>query len=598
MRYTFCIFFFFFGSSICYSQKEDYNWVFGRYGMPIFWSGLEVFDFNTDSFSSTRILDKLMVNYFTNSTLSDKNGNLLLTSNGMQLRDKNLDIIDGGAKINFNNYWLSNELELDNGQKITLGLADPQGMLMLQWPDKDSIIWIAPNYQAFGSIFNSYNKGLFFGVVDISKEKPTVVLKDSLITTDSITSNGITACRHANGRDWWIVVGNHNRSKLYVYLLDPSGLKRVNTIATSLNYIFGFGQSVFSPLGDKFVIQEVIGAFGFLDQGHFSIFDFDRCTGMLSNHRYKPFVGNQFIVGCAISNDGHYLYTSNSSTLHQYDMFANDIMATEKLVAQSDSFKSYYNELTWQENFFTFMQLAPDGKIYGPGGNTLHMHRMEYPEEEGEACTIIQHALYTVNNASTIPNMPFFRLGPEDGSPCDTLGLNNNPIAKFRYEQDTLNHLLIRFTDLSYFRPEKWTWDFGDGTSFDGKKPYWHSFPKNGTYNVCLTVSNENSSNTTCRMITIGTTSTMDNDQLLMDNEKLVSVFPNPTEGDLLVTLSDYVPEHGEVIFYDVQGKEVMKSRVYYGWNNLDLKAFAQGTYLYIVSDKNLKLSEGKVVKI
>ncbi|MDV7392332.1 PKD domain-containing protein, partial [Arthrospira platensis SPKY1] len=114
----------------------------------------------------------------------------------------------------------------------------------------------------------------------------------------------------------------------------------------------------------------------------------------------------------------------------------------------------------------------------------------------------------TVNRG--IPNFPDYRLGPLDGSPCDTLGMDNHPVAKFRYEADTLDHLRLRFTDLSYFRPEAWSWDFGDGSPASAVRYPQHLYTKSGTYEVCLTVSNENSSDNNCRTVTIGGTNSTD----------------------------------------------------------------------------------------
>jgi hypothetical protein len=592
------VFIFLFVGSVCYPQMEDSNWIFGSYGISADWAGFNYFSFNEDSLKIIRKNEKIESFSWTCTALSDKNGDLSLISNGMNIYSSNLDIIENGNRINFNDFWKINELELDNGKRVSLGLQLSQGMLMLPWPDRDSVIWLTPNWVLInGNITGDYIKGVFFGIVDNSSEKPNVVLKDSLIMLDSV-STSLQACRHANGRDWWIVLGSHNKSKLYTYLLDPSGLKRIHTYNSKLNYIFGTGQTCFSPQGDKFAMFEIIGAFGLLDQGHLSILDFDRCTGEFSNLRYKKIKGEGFLVGCSISQSGQYLYTGNSTTLTQYDLFSNDILKSEKIVAKSDGFKSEYNEVYKQENYFIFMQLAPDGKIYGPGGNTLHMHRMEYPDEGGESCTMTQHAINTVNNSSTIPNFPYFRLGPEDGSSCDTLGLDNNPIAKFRYEPDTTDHLRVRFTDLSYFRPEKWTWDFGDGTTFDGKKPYWHKFPKNGTYNVCLTVSNENSSNTTCRLVTIGTTGIDGIEAEGIGGKEVVSIFPNPVETEMLLTISEYIPEHGIVEVYDMMGRMVKKLRVYYGWNNIDIQNLAVGNYAYIVKDKGHPIHQGQFVKI
>jgi hypothetical protein len=41
-----------------------------------------------------------------------------------------------------------------------------------------------------------------------------------------------------------------------------------------------------------------------------------------------------------------------------------------------------------------------------------------------------------------------------------------------------------------------------------------------------------------------------------------------------------------------------MKSRIYYGWNNYDLSNLAVGNYFYIVTDKDRKIGEGKVVRM
>jgi len=41
-------------------------------------------------------------------------------------------------------------------------------------------------------------------------------------------------------------------------------------------------------------------------------------------------------------------------------------------------------------------------------------------------------------------------------------------MALYRYDSDSLDYLRIRFTDLSYFQPDTWFWDLGDGSTFNG----------------------------------------------------------------------------------------------------------------------------------
>jgi PKD repeat protein len=53
----------------------------------------------------------------------------------------------------------------------------------------------------------------------------------------------------------------------------------------------------------------------------------------------------------------------------------------------------------------------------------------------------------------------------------------------------------IEFKDISLNMPTSWAWNFGDGTTSNLKNPV-HTYTENGIYNVSLTVTNINGSNT------------------------------------------------------------------------------------------------------
>ncbi|MBK8192316.1 MAG: PKD domain-containing protein [Lewinellaceae bacterium] len=97
-----------------------------------------------------------------------------------------------------------------------------------------------------------------------------------------------------------------------------------------------------------------------------------------------------------------------------------------------------------------------------------------------------------------------YRLGPVDGSSCDSLGIDNIPWAWWRYKQDTALYGTIYFTDLSAYEPTEWHWDFGDGAFSSDTSPV-HGYAAPGTYTVCLTVSNAFGADTLCRTIHIAT---------------------------------------------------------------------------------------------
>ena len=108
------------------------------------------------------------------------------------------------------------------------------------------------------------------------------------------------------------------------------------------------------------------------------------------------------------------------------------------------------------------MQLAPDGKIYSSAPNGVLSHVIHDPDGSAD--------FSTNNTASNSPKYNGFRFRnfPTTASaprrfPCDTLGLNNDPRAWWRHQQDALDPLAVVFHDLSTTNPP-WQWDFGDGS--------------------------------------------------------------------------------------------------------------------------------------
>jgi PKD repeat protein len=258
------------------------------------------------------------------------------------------------------------------------------------------------------------------------------------------------------------------------------------------------------------------------------------------------------------SPDGKYLYSTDGHNMYQYDMDADNILNTEKVVAVYDG--SVF-ERTQADLIFSVMAHGPDGRIYCiPPGNTRSIHTIEYPEEEGIACTMIQNKIaLPIQNFNSIPNFPHYRLGPEDESVCDTLGIDNVPVAKFRVDADTSNHLRWVFTDLSYYRPENWFWDFGDGTTYNGRKPYSHTYSEPGIYRVCLKVHNENGENTFCKYIDVGQVSSTSNNDA---RSQQVHIYPNPTSDYLNVAIQDtHAGQEYHISIVSIEG-QVLKSFV------------------------------------
>ncbi len=595
------------GSENIYGQKEDFIWLYGDEPYDTILPdraadttrGASNIDFNYDPpkiyYDPKRFLD-----FFScNSNVCDNDGKILAYTNGMVINNQYDRPIED--TINYGDSWEYGKVEYNN-IIIPAGMTGIQKALILPFVSKKQRYYVFYTSTDHSNIyFINYN--LRYAIFDVSQDNKegNLIGKDFVIIEKDSLSGSITAIKHGNGRDWWLIAPRHNGMEAFVFLIDPSGVhfhERYHTGFYDKLPYGGIGQVYGSPDGNWlawYVGGEITG-----DGSRLMLSRFDRCNGTVSDSDIKV-VNSSYGLGTGVSFSNRYLYMCNRQFVYQYDLRSTKPLQTQKQVASYNGYKYFFpfdtiQPLGYDVNF-CYLGLAPDGRIYisSSSASTRMMSKIEYPDEEGEACTVLQHSILMPTGISRgIPNFPHYRLGPLDGSPCDTLGLDNHPIAKYRYEADSTDHLRLRFTDLSYFRPETWSWDFGDGSPRVSTQSPYHTFAQNGTYRVCLTVSNENSSNTSCRTITFGTSSSDDESVSRAD----VSLFPNPVQDYLFMTLGEYVPVHGQVMIYDVTGRPVITQRIYYGQNSVDMSTLPAGMYVWKVLDGEHEIKEGKVVKM
>lgn len=240
-----------------------------------------------------------------------------------------------------------------------------------------------------------------------------VSLKNQIVIDDSLEIGGLTACRHANGRDWWLLVKRFNSSIYYTILVTPTG-----PIITNLQNVPGdvtilAAQSQFSPNGAYFA------TFGFSSQ--LRVYDFDRCTGVLSNYRTK-FITNGTAGSLSISPNSRFIYISKPDSLWQFDMQSSDPMNSQTFIAKYDG---YTDSLWGFSNRFWYHWPGPDGKIYlSASSSSRVLHVINNPDEPGQACNFQQHSVnFPTYNAFTTPTYVNLNLFQVPGSVCDTLGV-------------------------------------------------------------------------------------------------------------------------------------------------------------------------------
>ncbi|MBX7242017.1 MAG: T9SS type A sorting domain-containing protein [Bacteroidia bacterium] len=393
------------------AQKEDFRWVMG-YNVYLDTGGIAI-DFTNNQLNINSFHAHIEM-YVAKSVISDTNGNLLCYTNGEYLMNRMHDTMPNGFDLCPSSGC--------NGYPYNPTL---QGTLILPYPENPNKYIMIHDALSFFPNATPYCKDMYYSEIDMSLDNGLgdVSQKNIRLSSDSLTWGKITACRHANGRDWWILKPGLRADKYYRFLLSPDGIQLdgIQPFPAFQNHPITSAAStgVFSPDGTKYVHQASSVA------KRFYVFGFDRCTGLLSEPKVvstanlvPEFNGPEGGVG--ISPNSRYLYVSLRLRLYQYDLQAPDIDASKIKVAESDSF---YNYCSAQVTSFMDMQLAPDNKIYvGPVGASKYLHIIHSPDSQGVACNFEVNGLgFDVCNITGPPSFPNFRLGALLGSACDTL---------------------------------------------------------------------------------------------------------------------------------------------------------------------------------
>lgn len=433
---------------------------------------------------------------------------------------------------------------------------------------------------------------LTYSYVDMSMNsgKGEVIEKKSILCTDTLTAGLLTATRHANGRDWWILLNKNETNQFYRFLLNPDGIVQDGFQTVGDTVRNGLAQAAFSADGNWYAQYNAWGIIGGPDptQTNIDLYQFDRCTGLLSNHLQIMDGSPGIPGGVSFSPNSRFMYIAASDKIYQFDLDATDIAASRDTVAIYDGFEGENGQVSYPTYFF-LMQTAPDGNIYisCPYTNAQYLHIIEHPDSAGIACNVLQHQLQLPSfNRFGLPNLPNFRLGALDGSSCDTL----KPIATFTYSDDMLE---VAFEDMTSREPTIWHWDFGDNMTSDEQHPiYNYSTP--GTYEVCLIASNAIGSDTICQEITLMV------DQVIELKESLgLQVYPNPADDFLYLDFNKPLNKTYQFHLVDYTGKQLLTKDLSknVSKHNISTNQFPIGLYMYHINDLSGKLiATGKFV--
>jgi len=562
---------------ITMAQMEGDQWVLGYWGPLGNDQSVMYMDFRFGKLHIYKHLEIKMIISESASNICNEDGEPLLWTNGMQIMSKGGNIIvDTIAYDGLNGYWDNFYL---NSYNIPFGFPDMDGSIILPVPNKPSEYSVI--YPISGTHPTYYFGAVQFLETRIFKEtedKFEVLYKDNPFGPYvEWLKYTIVVTRHGNGRDWWIIYFEDDSPHYFASLLQPDGIHLEHQGSVDTSVRTGLGQAVFSPLGNYLARMDAISS---AEGQYITLYSFDRCSGDLE--RMNTFhTANGHFTGVAFSPSEQYLYADDNTHLWQWDLLADDIAASQTLVDTCDGFI----QPGWFIMDFGPMVNGPDGKIYivPSAGSSKFMHVIDQPNLPASECRFWQHhTQLNIWSNRTAPNLPNYRLGPLDESDCDSLGLNNFPVSRWRKDQDVPGQQSpILFTDLSFYNPKNWYWEFDDGSTSSVPNPV-HDFQP-GLYHVCLTVSNEYASDSSCQWVNILPTDIKEElDRTTPD----IDIIPNPFHEYLWITSRSEIFRAADLQLYDMHGRLIINQSELTIPVKLFLPDFPPGIYLCNIRDE------------
>jgi hypothetical protein len=488
VRHFLCLTLLFF-SNQCLPQGNNSNFLLGYQAK----AKMSFTDTSYSILSEVRTIPFL----FTQGNISDENGNILMSSNGVFIADATGDTMLGGGGLNPNSFT-------DDFKQY--GLVLPYGNIILPMPDDSNkyvLFHQTGNYNSLPSSLSSTE--IYHSIIDISLNGGlgSVISKNN-ITLTGLFGWGLSACKHGNGRDWWIIALNDSATIAYKFLLTPNNIHFENSQILQTPFSWGYsGQPVFSPNGEKYAFGGSYAIVGQNYQSRINLFHFDRCTGFLNIDTTIDYSDGYISYAAAFSPDSKYLYFSTAEHIYQIDADTSDIGATFQLVATNDSFTStvppFYTN-------FHLMYLAANGKIYISSTNGVkHLHEINYPDSAGMACGVQLHNVFTDCYFGGVPNHPNYYLGRLVGSACDTL-TNINDLTEHDFKFKIFPNPNNGNFKIMYLLPQNKAgrleiFDVNGRVVYSQNLPQWStlqyiSLPKisNGVYNCVITSGGERGS--------------------------------------------------------------------------------------------------------
>ncbi|MEO1030839.1 MAG: T9SS type B sorting domain-containing protein [Bacteroidota bacterium] len=424
------------------AQAEASNWYFGTN------AGL-----NFNASAPIALIDGQLATDEGCATISEPNGELLFYTDGVKVWDKQHNV-------------------MPNGTGLTGDASSTQSAIIVPKPGSESLYYIftvddlaGPN----GVRYSEVNMNLNNGNGDITNQKN--------IELNASVTEKITAVKHANGIDYWVVAHDWNNNNFLSYRISASGVSNTPVISAvgqihGTNGLDSKGYMKISPDANRLAYAAWTG------NSVVEIFDFNNATGEVSN---PILIDDGFFsqgpasgaYGIEFSPDSQLLYVTDqkflfgfiTSRLFQFDLglaSASDMINSVTTLYENNS----------SNTILAALQLATDGKIYIAKSQEHFLDVIEHPDEIGFAANYIADAIDLGGRLSGAGLPPFI-----------TSFFNFSILSQGGCLGQATNFTLNTNSDINSV-----IWNFGDGFTSTDINPI-HHFENPGTYNITAEIS-------------------------------------------------------------------------------------------------------------
>jgi hypothetical protein len=422
---------------MAFSQNQNINWVFGdSAGLNFSGVGPEYFHTN-------------IATYETCASVSDSTGNLLFYTNGEKVWNKSNEIMNNG-----------DSLIIGGTSGGLFNSSITQGVVVVENPSFHNQYYLIEMFQIYNPGADD-SFGLSYSLIDLDLYGGLGgVVEKNISFYEGIYREKMQAVRHANGRDWWVVIQTARPSDTILpfikFLITPEG------IGNPIQQVIGpgmpspgygnQGQMKFSQDGTRLVVTR---------GRYFDLYDFDRCTGELSNCITVQASDPEYslLYGCEFSPDARWVYFTSFYSINKCYLYQFCVNCPGPIIDT----KSIIYELNSSVYYLGQMQLGPDNKIYvaTPAAvvpsdiysyQNQNLNVIQNPNGDAATCNFdtLVVSLGDARSTYALPNLPNYNLGALEGSECDTLtSVIGQPVLRELqvFPNPASNYLTISATD-------------------------------------------------------------------------------------------------------------------------------------------------------